>query len=121
MTEFLEYHVPKDRANALREEIVSGKLGNEDVVQYTTDKRLLCLEMNPTMPFSEMRSFTIEGMIPETKATILHKENPNFDALIQNAYNVEKSLKETGKIGSKALNEHEICMPNTEENARISK
>ncbi len=84
MTAFLEYHVPKDRANALRKEMISRKQGKEDVVQYIADKRLPCLEMNPTAPtpFSQMRSFIIEGMIPEIKATILHKDNPNFDALI---------------------------------------
>ncbi len=87
-------------------------------MQYITDKRLLCLELNPTMLFSEMRSFIIKGMIPEIKATILHKDNPNFDALIKNATNIEKGLKETGKIGNKVFNDHEIRMLNTEENVR---
>jgi hypothetical protein len=118
MAAFLEYHVPKDRANSLREEMVNRRQGTEDVVQYITDKRLLCSELNPTMLFSEMRSFIIDGMIPEIKATILHKDNPNFDALIKNATNIEKGLKETGKMRNKVFNDHEIRMLNTEENVR---
>jgi hypothetical protein len=116
----LEYHVPKDRANALRKEMIIRKQGKEDVVQYIADKGLPCLEMNPTAPtlFSQMRSFIIEGMIPEIKATILHEDNPNFDALIQNTSNIEKGLKETGQIRSKAFNDHEIHVLNTEVNVR---
>jgi hypothetical protein len=67
MEAFIDYHVPKDRANSLREEMVNKKQGRENVIQYITDKRLLCLEMNPNMPFNEMRSFIIDGMIPEIK------------------------------------------------------
>jgi hypothetical protein len=66
----IDYHVPKGRANSLRKEMVNRKQGREDVIQYITNKRLLCLEMNPNMLFDEIHSFIIDGMIPEIKANI---------------------------------------------------
>ena len=98
---FLNYHVPADRTNALREQMVRRKQSpNEDVIQYITEKRLLCLEFNSNMTFAEMKRYIIEGLIPEIRATILHKVNADMAALETNAKNIEKGLRDSGLVNS---------------------
>ncbi len=70
------------------------------------------------MPYTEMRSFIIEGMIPEIKATILHKDNHNFDALEQNAINIEKGLKDSGRLDYIDRGDQERRLVNAEDNVK---
>jgi hypothetical protein len=96
---FLDYHVPKDKDTYLREQMMSRRQRfDEDVVKYITHKHLLCVEMNPAMPFKEMLSYIVDGMSPQIKATIMHKENPNILKLQENARNIEEGLKKAGKL-----------------------
>ncbi len=117
---FLAYHVPKDKDNYLREQMIARKQkSDEDVVKYITHKHLLCVEMNPSMPFKEMLSYIVEGMNPQVKATIMHKNNPNIDKLQENARNIEEGLKKSGKLESTSIDEYKIRVLNNEENVRI--
>ncbi len=55
---FLAYHVSKDKDNYLREQMIARKRRlDEEVVKYITHKHLLCVELNPNMPFKEMLSY----------------------------------------------------------------
>jgi len=92
---------------------------DEDVVKYITHKHLLCMEMNQLMPFKEMLSYIVEGMTPQIKATIMHKENPNINKLLENARNIEEGLKKSGKLETVSFDEYKARVISNEENVRL--
>ena len=113
-TAFINYHVPKDRSNILREQMISRKQGNEDVIQYITDKRLLCVNYNREMEFNEMKSYIIDGLLPEIKSTITHLDSTDIISLQKHAINIEKGLKSTGKLNYDMRNEIELKLSESE-------
>ena len=112
---FIDYHVPPDREKELRDKMVNKKQGTDDVVKYITEKRLLCLDLNPAMGFDEMKKHIIDGMHPEIKVTITHKVNNNMANLLENAKNIEKGLKASDKWNSinQPINQNDALIAKT--------
>jgi hypothetical protein len=75
--------------------------------------------MNPAMPFKEMLSYIVEGMSPQIKATIMHKENPNILKLQENARNIEEGLKKAGKLETTSTDDVKARIVSNEENVRL--
>lgn len=93
-TMFINYHLPKDKDTYALEQMNNRKQkAGEDVVKYVTHKHLLCREVNNAMAFDEIKRHVLEGISPEIKATLVHKDNPNMDRLIENAKNIEQGLR----------------------------
>ncbi len=68
---FLRYHLPKDKDSYAREQMLNRKQKPyEDVNKYMTHKHLLCLEVDPSMPFDEMKRHIIEGLLPQIKVVM---------------------------------------------------
>ena len=114
-TAFIDYHVPQDREKELRDKMVNKQQGTDDVAKYITEKRLLCIALNPAMSFDEMKKHIIDGMHPEIKVTIIHKVNNNMAALEENAKNIEKGLKASDKWN------HHIQQPSNQSDPLIAK
>ena len=91
---FITYHLPKDRESYVREQMKTRKQRpNEEVSKYITHKLLLCREVNPNMQFEQIRREIFDGLSPNIRATIIHKDNPNIDRLLENARNIEEGLR----------------------------
>ncbi len=77
--------MPKDKDSYAREQMLNRRQKPyEDVNKYMTHKHLICLEVDCAMPFDEMKRHIIEGLLPQIKATVSHKDNSNIDELIEN-------------------------------------